>query len=113
MSEIRVNNISGTASGNAMTLSSAGATSCTWTSAPAFPTIASPDFAKIILEPDTANEEVVYLTAFTSGATSGTVTRAQEGSAAITHSAVSWVHGPTANDFKSSATRLFAAGHFR
>lgn len=113
MSEIRVNNVSGIVGGNTITLSSGGTTTATFVSAPAFPTITYPDFAKIVVEPDTANEEIIYLTAYAAAATTGTVIRGQEGTAAIAHSTAAWVHGPTAADYKNSAVRLFAACHFR
>lgn len=113
MTRLRANNISGTASGNPITLSSGGTTTASWPSAPVFPTIVAPDYYTIVVEPDTANEEIIYLTAFTAAATSGTVTRAQEGTAGVTHTATAWVHGATAADFKSPASRQSAYTSFR
>jgi hypothetical protein len=87
---------------NAITLATPTATTATWPAAPLnMPTVASPDILKIIAEPNTTHEEIMYVTAYTSGATSATVTRAQEGTAGIAHSAVNWVCGPTNLDFAS------------
>jgi hypothetical protein len=102
MATLRVNNCGdpiGTA--NPITLSSAGALTATWPSAPAnMPTVASPNILKISVEPSTPNEEIIYVTAYTSGATSATVTRAAEGpGTARTHAGTAWVHCPTAADF--------------
>jgi hypothetical protein len=113
MGVIRTNNISGTASGNGITFANGSTTSGSWASAPAFATIAAPDIAKIVVEPDTANEEIVYLTAYTAAATSGTFTRAQEGTTGRAHSATAWVHGPTAADFKDPERRLMSRAMFR
>ena len=111
MSRLRFNNISNLTSGT-VTLTSNG-TTATFASAPGFPTIAAPDIAVIIVEPDTANEEVIYVTAFTASGTTATVTRAQEGTSSIAHSSVAWVHGPTASDYKTAASRIFATANFR
>lgn len=103
MARLRLNNVGdpkGTA--NPITFADGSTTTGTWTSAPSFATIASPDYAVIVVEPDTANEEIVHLTAYTAGATTGTFTRAQEGSTGVAHAAKAWVHGPVANDFVPS-----------
>jgi hypothetical protein len=76
--------------------------------APAFDTIVAPDYIPIALEPATttpnANFEVVYLTAYTAGDTSGTVTRGQEGTSDIDHdSGVTWLCGPLADDLATSS----------
>lgn len=44
------------------------------------PTIASPDYLPLVID-----SEIVHLTAYTSEATSGTITRAEEGTTAATH----------------------------
>ena len=99
MTRLRTNNLSGTAAGNGITFADGSTTTGSWASAPGFATIVAPDFYVVVVEQDTANEEITYLTAFTSGATSGTFTRAQEGSSGVAHSATKWVHGPTARDY--------------
>lgn len=96
---LRYNNIFGTSAANPITFSSGGTTTGSWVSSPGFPTIASPNYVAIVVEPNTANEEIVYLTAYTSGGTSGTFTRAQEGTSGITHTATAWSHSPTVFDF--------------
>jgi hypothetical protein len=104
VARLRKNNISGTASSNGITLADGSTTTVSWASAPGFPTIVAPDYYVVIAEPDTANEEIMYLTAFTSGATTGTVTRAQEGTSGRAHAATAWTHGPTAQDFGTTVT---------
>ena len=80
MAVLRVNNCGdpvGTA--NPMTLSSNVVTTATWPSAPAnMPNVVSPDILKIIAEPSTPFEEIMYVTAYTSGATSATILVAPE-----------------------------------
>lgn len=118
MSRLRFDGVSGTASGNPITLSSGTTNVCSWSTAPAFTSISAPDYAVISVEPDTSNEEIVYLVGYTTGGTTGLVQRLAEVSAggtvtAITHSAVAWVHGPSALDFKSAPTRTYARTAFR
>lgn len=102
MAILRVNNCGDpTGTVDPITLSNNVVTTCTWPSAPLnMPTVASPNILKLSVEPSTPNEEILYVTAYTSGATSATVTRAAEGpGVARTHAATPWVHGPTAADF--------------
>lgn len=87
---------------NAITLASGTATTATWPAAPFnMPAVNSPDILKIIAEPNTLHEEIMYVTAYTPAATSATVVRGQEGSTGIAHSAVNWICGPTNLDFAS------------
>jgi hypothetical protein len=53
----------------------------------AVPTLAGGDYIPLVLlDPTTGNlREVVHLTAYTSGATTGTIVRAQEGTAGVSH----------------------------
>lgn len=101
MAILRVNNVGDpTGTVNPITLASAAATTATWVTPPLnMPTVASPNVLKIIAEPNTSNEEIMYLTAYTGSVTSATVTRAQEGTTARTHTSTAWVHGSTAADF--------------
>jgi hypothetical protein len=102
MARLRINNV-GDAGGttNPITISSSSSTTCSWSTAPAnLPTVASPDYVVLVVEANTSNEEIIYLTAFTSGGTSGTISRGEEGSAAIAHSSTTWISGPTALDFE-------------
>ena len=71
---------------------------------PGFATIAAPDYAAIIIDPEGAGNgpEIVYLTAFTATQTTGTITRGEEGTSdpGVTHaSGTAWRHGPTIEDF--------------
>jgi hypothetical protein len=105
MATLRVNNV-GDSDGttNPITLASAGALTATWPNSPAnMPQVTSPDILKITVEPNTPREELIYVTAFTIGATSATVVRAQEGLPAAAHASVAWVHAPTALDFPGPA----------
>ena len=65
----------------------------------AVPTLTGSDYIALTLDPGTANEEIVYLTAYTSGATTGTVTRAQEGTTGKTHPSGAWAVTPTVTDW--------------
>lgn len=80
---------------------------------PGFATIVAPDFIPLVLEPNTANMEIVYLTAYTSGSRSGTIARAQEDATlhpAVAHAlGVTWDHGPTINDFLAPSAASIAA----
>jgi hypothetical protein len=95
-------------------LSSSGTTFDFGTS-PGFNTLAAGDFIKITIEPGAgttpgSNREVVYLTAYTAGATTGTCARGQEGTTAISHaSGLSWVCAPTTNDFPIGVSPTVAA----
>jgi hypothetical protein len=64
------------------------------------PTIAAPDYLPLsILDSNGLCVEIVHVTAYTTTATSATMTRAKEGSAANAHSdGATFVHGPTAYD---------------
>jgi len=56
--------------------------------------IDSTNYAAIAIE-----NEIVWVTAHTAGATTATILRAQEGTSAVAHnSGVAWQHGPTAAD---------------
>jgi hypothetical protein len=87
---VRLNTQSGTLGAQ---LTAAG-TTITFAVAPDFATLASDEHIALIVE-----NEVVYMTAYTAAATTGTVARAQEGTADVTHVNGSvWEHGPTIRD---------------
>jgi hypothetical protein len=76
----------------------------TFSQAPRFPTIASTDLVKITVDPGTAIEEIVAMSPYTTGATTGTVIRAYEPTAngiqtKFAHTNSTWIHGPTAADY--------------
>lgn len=90
---VRANATSGTLSGAltnvATSMSSAGLAN--------LPVIGATQHAVIVIE-----NELVYVTAHTGGATTATILRGQEGTAAAAHSSgVAWYHGPVVSDFDS------------
>ena len=93
---LRYNNQSGSLGASL----SSGGTTITFGAAPGFATIVSPDYIPLVLEYGSTTEEIVWLTAYTAGATTGTIVRGQEGSTGISHSSgVSWANNATAFDF--------------
>jgi hypothetical protein len=73
----------------------AGGTTIDFGSSPGFATLAADEHLALIVE-----SEVMYLTAYTSAGTTGTVARAQEGTSAVEHaSGTAWMHGPTVRDY--------------
>lgn len=100
MSRSRTAFLSGTITDNPLTNVATTINSAALASLPA---IASPDIAVLVLDPtgSAGAPEVVYVTAHTGSATSATISRGKEGSAARQHaSGIAWVHGPTLYDFK-------------
>lgn len=107
MTRLRYNNQAGTLA--SLPLSSGG-TTVTFSVAPDFATITSPDYIPLLLDYGTANYEIVYLTAYTSSGTTGTITRAAEDATnwpAVAHNSTSgpgggtavWCVAPTILDF--------------
>lgn len=83
----------------------AGGTTITFASAPTFTTLAADERIRLIIE-----NEVLYLTAYTAGATTGTVLRGQEGTTDATHVITTpWLHGPTIYDFEKPRVRATRA----
>lgn len=81
----------------------AGGTTITFGAAPGFATLAADEHIPLII-----GTEIVYLTAYTSGATTGTVARGQEGTSDVTHTNGSaWQHGPVASDYPKKASAVF------
>lgn len=84
-------------SSSATTLTSAGLASV--------PAVGSTQHVVLIIDPDAVggNPEIVYVTAHTALATTATIVRAQEGTAARQHLRdTPWLHGPTTKDFDAS-----------
>lgn len=103
MARLRYNNEAGTL-GAALTNSG---TTITFTSAPNFATITSPNYIPLFLDAGTGSFEIVYLTAYTGGATTGTIIRAAEDSTlwpAVAHNATSgtWACAYSKYDFTTS-----------
>jgi hypothetical protein len=73
----------------------------------AVPTVADPDYLPLVLDPDTGALEIVWLTAYTAGGTTGTILRAQEGTTGATHATgAAVVHGPTVADIGGAGKRF-------
>jgi hypothetical protein len=67
------------------------------------PTIAAGDYLPLVLDADTDVAEIVWLTAYAKGATTGTIERAQEGTGPSAHTAGASIrHGPTVDDFTTA-----------
>lgn len=102
MPVLRANNVGdNTGFTNPITLADPVTETATWTSAPVnMPAVADPWILKISVEPNTPEEEIIYVTAYTPGDTSAPVIRAAEGPGpAIAHIAKAWANAPTAMDF--------------
>lgn len=105
MAELRYNNEGGYL-GAALTSSG---TTITFASAPNFATLSGGNYIKLALDAGTSSFEIVYLTAYTSAATTGTITRAAEDSTnwpATSHSSGtgSWACVPTVQDYPGGST---------
>jgi hypothetical protein len=69
----------------------------------AVPTIVAPDYVPLTLTDAAGLREVVHLTSYTTGATTGTILRAQEATTAQTHeSGATVLHSATVEDFVKS-----------
>jgi hypothetical protein len=103
VSRLKLNNVGGNTGASLGSSSSGTSQAITglFAVAPAFATIVAPDYYVVIFEPNTAAEEITYLTVYSTGAPlDATITRGQEGTGAPAHAlGVSWTHGPTAQDF--------------
>ena len=114
MAELRLNNQGGQlASVGTDVTTSSTATTINFAVAPDFPTLTAGQTITLILDPPqgvnpSPTFEIVHLTAFTAGQTTGTVARAAEDSTnwpAVAHPVSSnsgfWIAGPTVSDFTS------------
>lgn len=115
MSRIRVNNVGDPlGSVNPITITSATASTCSWTSSPAFPSrpFAWPDYAPLTVEPGLTTEEVIWIVGWVPGATTAQILRnppeLNTGTPA-THTSKGWVHAPTQHDYRPVATRTYSA----
>jgi hypothetical protein len=111
MTRLRYNNQGGTLGADP---GSSGGT-ITFAIAPRFATIVSPDYIPIVLDQGSSSFEIVYMTAYTVGATTGTVTRAAEDATnwpAIAHPGPGrWSHGPAVSDFLPGPDTIVATVH--
>lgn len=86
-------------------------TTITFASAPGFATLAAGDYIPLVLGYDEADPEIVYLTAYTSAATSGTIARGKESTSGTARdNGDKWLHGVLAGDLPAAFfSRQFAA----
>src|SRR5215469_2241092 len=105
MARLRYNNAAGTLGSPALTNT---ATTITFASAPPFATLVSPNYIPLALDPPqgpspSPSFEIVWLTAYTAGATKGTILRGQEGTTAIAHNVGAvWAQAVTLVDIQTS-----------
>jgi hypothetical protein len=107
MARLRYNGLT-TTLGAALTNSATSITfgaALTHSNGTAVPTIAGTDYIPLaILDTSGHLSEIVWLTAYTSGATTGTITRGKEGTSGVAHSSGDKVaHGPFADDATGGA----------
>jgi hypothetical protein len=111
MSRLRYNNALGLLATGGLSLSG---TTINFQSVPPFATLSGGDYIPIVIEPPTTqapspNFEIVHLTAYTASTTSGTILRAQDGTAASAHAGgANWTCAPTAEDFTGSGGATIA-----
>lgn len=83
----------------------------------AFPTVPAAEYVVIIFDPLGPDPEIAYMTAHTSGQTTGTILRGREGTTGQEWAAgTDWVHGPTVTDFdylRTPMSRLYARANYR
>jgi hypothetical protein len=107
MARLRYNFIGGKVDDNPLTL---GSTTLTSGALAAFTTTnASPDIIVITLDPDGqyGSPEIVWITAHTGAATTATISRGREGTAARAHPQNTfWTHSPTAEDHMTNQPGL-------
>jgi hypothetical protein len=78
------------------------------------PIFSAPDYLVVVCEPGTANEEIIWITGYGGGTSAPILRNPELGSGSqVAHSGTAWVHGPTAFDFKSPASRTLGAQMFR
>lgn len=110
MARLRYNNALGTLAAPMGTSD----TTISFITAPPFATIVAPDYIPIVIDPPSDPSpntafEIVYLTAFSAGASTGTILRGQEGTTAASHGGGAvWVCGPTGLD-QAGVTQMLAS----
>jgi hypothetical protein len=109
---LRYNNALGTLGASL----ASGGTTISFVTAPPFATIVPPDYIPLVIDPPSdpspnSSFEIVYLTAFSAGASTGTITRGQEGTTPVSHiGGAVWLCGPTGVDLATQArfSQVFA-----
>lgn len=113
MSRLRYNGLVATLAGSGLTNSGTTVTfaaGLTYNGGTNVPTITGSDYIPLsILDSDGILSELVYLTAYTAGATTGTITRAQESTVGVAHSAgVQVLNAPTVLDLTPAVSGAYA-----
>lgn len=117
MARLRYNGLSATL-GASLTSSATSATfgaALTHSNGTNVPTISGSDYIPLaILDTSGHLSEIVHLTAYTAGATTGTISRGQEGTTGVAHSSGDKViHGPTAIDIvPARAVLTYSSGAY-
>lgn len=116
MARLRYNGLVATLGGSGLTNSATSITfaaALTHSGGTNVPTITGTDFIPFtLLNSDGVPVEIVYLTAYTAAATTGTITRAQESTTGVAHTAgVSVVHAATIADLSSVTTTAKTADY--
>lgn len=112
MARLRYNGLRTTLGGSGLTSSATSVTfgaALTHSNGTNVPTIVSPDYIPLVILDASGHEsEIVWLTAYTSGATTGTISRSQEGTTGVSHSLGDTVIcTPTAEDFRFVGARVY------
>ena len=97
MSRLRYNNQAGTLGADP----GISGTNITFGTPPDFATITGSDYIPIALDPGKSTFEIVYLTAYTAGSSTGTMSRAAEDATlwpAVGHPSGTWAVAPTVTD---------------
>jgi hypothetical protein len=111
MARLRYNGLRATL-GASLTESAASITfaaALTHSNGTAVPTLAAGDYIPLVILDASGHEsEIVWLTAYTSGATTGTISRGQEGTTGVTHNSGDAVIGtPTVEDLRFVGVRVY------
>lgn len=103
MARLRFDNVAGTLT----TDLAVGATTLTSANLSRMGRVAAPDYAAVTILDANGDYEIVYVTSHTADSPSATISRAQEGTADVAHTAgATWNHGDTAQDFAELGTQV-------
>lgn len=113
MARLRYNGLSTTVGGSGLTNSATSVTfsaALTYNGGTAVPTITGTDYIPLsILDATGKLSEIVYLTAYTTAGTTGTIGRGKEGTTGVSHSAGDKVtHSPTVEDDNAAPGTILA-----
>lgn len=117
MARLRYNGLSTTLGGTGLTTTATAVTfgaALTHSNGTAVSTLAAGDYIPLVILDSSGHEsEIVWLTAYTAGATSGTITRGQEGTTGVAHSSGDKVIcSPTAFDLAFHGVKVYRSAAF-